>query len=144
MASLVITSGEKTGTYFQLTSRPLSVGRDPARDIQLVDPKVSRKHFMIVRHAEDYLLRPFQSVNAVLVNGNEVAEEVVLSNRDKIQVGDTTLRFLASDDQDRTNALEARKLAGRRLREDQTINNTSNRQESTGCNSSQSGRRIQR
>src|SRR5437762_2874624 len=128
MASLVLTSGEKAGTYFQLANRPLSVGRDPARDIQLVDPKVSRKHFMIVHKGNDYVLRPFESVNAVLINGNEVAGEIVLSDRDKIQAGDTTLRFLAGDEQDRTNALEARKLADRSLRENQTINNDRRRQ----------------
>jgi pSer/pThr/pTyr-binding forkhead associated (FHA) protein len=121
MASLVLTSGQNAGKYFQLANRPLSVGRDPARDIQLVDPKVSRKHFMIVHKGDGYVLRPFESINAVLVNGNEVAGEFVLSDRDKIQAGDTTLRFLAGDEQNRTNALEARKLADRSLREDQTI-----------------------
>src|SRR5262245_27390465 len=98
MASLLISSGQNAGKYFQLANRPLSVGRDPARDIQLVDPKVSRKHFVILRQGESYLLRPFESVNAVLVNGHAVAAEVVLADRDKIQVGDTTLRFRAGDD----------------------------------------------
>ena len=69
------------------------------------------------------MLRPFQGLNGVLVNGNEVAEQVVLGECDTIQVGDTTLRFQAGDDQDRTNALDARKLADRPLRENPTINN---------------------
>lgn len=121
MAGLVITSGASAGKHFPLANRPLSVGRDPARDIQLVDPKVSRKHFLIRRDGENYALRPFQSVNAVWVNGKEVADEVVLADRDKIQVGDTTLRFLAHDEADRSNALDVHKRADRPMREDQTI-----------------------
>ena len=121
MASLVVTSGDKTGTYFQLANRPLSAGRDPARDIQIIDPKVSRKHFLIRRDGDDYVRVAFQSLNGVIVNGDQVEGQVVLADHDKIQVGDTTLRFRATDDPDRTNALEKYKVADRRARKDQTI-----------------------
>ena len=116
MASLVVTSGDKVGTSFQLANRPLSAGRDPARDIQIIDPKVSRKHFLIRRDGDDYLLVPFESLNGVIVNGDKIEDPVVLADRDKIQVGDTTLRFRAADDPDRTNALEEYKVADRRAR----------------------------
>ncbi len=106
MASLVVTSGDKIGTSFQLADRPLSAGRDPARDIRIIDPKVSRKHFLIRRDGDDYVLVPVQSLNGVIVNGDKVEDPVVLADRDKIQVGDTTLRFRAADDPDRTEALE--------------------------------------
>ena len=122
MPSLVITSGDNAGTHFPLANRPLSIGRDPARDIQLADPKVSRKHCLIRRCGDEYVLQPFQSVNCVLINGSEISDEVVLKDRDKIELGDTTLRFRAADDPNRTNALERRKRADRRMREEQTIN----------------------
>lgn len=121
MASLLITSGDQAGKYFPLANRPLAAGRDPARDIQILDPKVSRKHFMIRRRGEEYVLAPFKSRNGVLLNGEEVVEEVVLQDRDKIEVGDTTLRFQAVDNPDRTNALEEYKVADRRARDDQTL-----------------------
>ncbi len=116
MASLVVTSGDKVGTSFQLANRPLSAGRDPARDIRIIDPKVSRKHFLIRRDGDDYVLVPFQSLNGVIVNGDKIEDQVVLADRDKIQVGDTTLRFRAADDPDRTEALEEYKVADRRAR----------------------------
>jgi len=122
MPSLMITTGENAGTHFPIANRPLSIGRDPARDIQLIDPKVSRKHCLIRRRGDDYILQPFQSVNCVLINGSEISDEVVLRDRDKIELGDTTLRFRVADDPNRTNALEQRKLADRRMREDQTLN----------------------
>jgi pSer/pThr/pTyr-binding forkhead associated (FHA) protein len=125
MANLLITTGEQAGKHFPLANRTLSAGRDAARDIQILDPKVSRKHFLVRRSGDDYVLAPVKSLNGVLVNGNEIADEVVLKDRDKIELGDTTLRFRAGDDPDRTNALEAYKLADRSAREDRTINDRS-------------------
>ena len=109
----------------RLANRTLSAGRDAARDIQILDPKVSRKHFLVRRRRDDYVLAPAKSLNGVLVNGTEIADEVVLQDRDKIEVGDTTLRFRAGDDPDRTNALEAYKVADRSAREDRTVNERS-------------------
>ncbi|RJP32687.1 MAG: FHA domain-containing protein [Phycisphaerales bacterium] len=121
MASVVITSGEQAGSYFPLAHRPLSAGRDPARDIQIIDPKVSRKHFMIRRHEDHYVLVPFKSLNGVHVNGTQIEAEVVLNDLDKITVGDTTLQFQATDDADRTSALDKFKKATPDLREERTI-----------------------
>lgn len=125
MANLLITSGEQAGKHFPLANRTLSAGRDANRDIQILDPKVSRKHFLIRRTGDNYALAPVKSLNGVFVNGTEIADEVVLQDRDKIVVGDTTLRFRVGDDPDRTNALEAHKLADRSAREDRTIDDRS-------------------
>ena len=125
MASLLITTGPQAGTYFQLAKRPLAAGRDSSRDIQLLDPKVSRKHFLI-RHVDgDYVLVPFTSTNAVIVNGDASTDELVLADRDEIQVGDTTLLFRIDDDPDRSNALEKYRVADRRAREHPTIEDQS-------------------
>ena len=125
MANLLITSGEQAGKHFPLANRTLSAGRDSARDIQILDPKVSRKHFLISRSGDNYALAPVKSLNGVFVNGTEIADEVVLQDRDKIAVGDTTLRFRVGDDPDRTNALDAYKVADRSAREDRTIDDRS-------------------
>ncbi len=121
MASLVITSGEQAGAYFPLTNRPLSAGRDPARDIQIIDPKVSRKHFMVRKDGETYVLVPFKSLNGVDINGTVIEKEAILQDLDKITVGDTTLQFQAVDETDRTSALDKYKRATPDLREERTI-----------------------
>ena len=69
MANLLITAGPNAGKYFPLANRPLSAGRDPARDIQLLDPKVSRKHFVVRKAGDEYIIVPFKSVNAVHETG---------------------------------------------------------------------------
>lgn len=121
MAHLLITAGPNAGKYFPLANRPLSAGRDPARDIQLLDPKVSRKHFMVRKTGDEFVIVPFKSVNGVILNGDELTGESVLRDRDTIEVGDTTLRFRVNDDAQQTNALCQQKVADRQAREDQTI-----------------------
>ena len=44
MASLIITTGENAGDTFKLDRHPLVGGRETNRDIQILDPKVSRRH----------------------------------------------------------------------------------------------------
>ena len=47
MAYLIIQSGKQKVQAFELDKCPLSAGREVTRDIQVVDPKVSRKHFIV-------------------------------------------------------------------------------------------------
>lgn len=122
MACIVIVSGEQQGTYFQLAKRPLSGGRDPARDIQIIDPKVSRRHFLISPQSEGYVIRELQARNGVYVDGERITEDRTLCDGDQIRVGATLLEFHEADNPDRTNGLQKFKKADRRLREDQTFN----------------------
>lgn len=121
MASLLITNGDQADTYFRIANRPLTVGRDPARDIQLVDEKVSRKHFRVRKEGEGYVLTEFKSLNGVYVNGTKIEGEHVLQDGDQIQAGDTILAFYTTEELDKTDALNKYKLADRHLREDRTI-----------------------
>jgi len=120
MACLLITTGEQAGTYYQLTKRPLAAGRDPARDIQLIDPEVSRKHFQIRADGDGYLIADMKSRNGIYVNGEKVTEHR-LADGDRIQAGDTELTFHMADDPDRSNALSHYRRADRHLREDRTL-----------------------
>ena len=121
MASLVITNGDQAGTYFRIANRPLTGGRDPARDIQIVDPKVSRKHFQIRKQDDDYVVAEFKSLNGVQVNGTKIEGQQVLKDGDQIQIGDALLTFYVADDPEKTDALNKFKLADRHVREDRTI-----------------------
>ncbi len=122
MACLVIVSGEQEGTYYQLAKRPLSGGRDPARDIQLLDPRVGRKHFLILLHDGKYIIRDTRSRNGVHVNEERIQADHVLRDGDEIRVGQTRLAYYDDDNPDRTNALQKYKKADRHLREDRTFN----------------------
>ncbi len=122
MASLMITSGEQAGTHFRLAKRPLTGGRDPSRDIQIVDPKVSRKHFHIRQEGDDHVIIELKSLNGVHVNGSRINGEQVLKDGDNIWVGDTTMTFYVADAPDKTDAVQKYKQADRHVREDRTLN----------------------
>ncbi len=120
MACLMIVSGAQSGSCYPLRNRTLTAGRDPARDIQLLDPRVSRKHFQIRKEVGDYIVVGLRNANSVYVNGIKIAEKV-LQDGDQIRVGNTLLMFLEDDEPDRSNALNKYKQVSREARDDQTI-----------------------
>lgn len=120
MAYLIITSGQQTGKYFRLGKRTLAGGRDPAREIQIIDPKVSRKHFLIRQDGDHHVIVETKTKNGLLVNDQPCTEKT-LRYGDTIQVGQTTMTYHAGQLPDRTNALEQFRKGDRELREDRTI-----------------------
>ena len=120
MACLIITKGKETGKYFQLGNRTLAGGRDPAREIQIIDSTVSRKHFLIRKDDDHHVIVETQAKNGIVVNGQPCSEKT-LENGDEIGVGETVLTYYAEDQPDRTNALEEYRKAQREFREDRTI-----------------------
>ena len=105
LARLIITSREQAGTCSRLVNRPLSIGRDPDREIQIKDPKVSRKHLQVRKEGDPYGLRELKRLNGAIVNGAQREGEQPLEDGDEIKVGDTLMVLLESDDSDRSNAL---------------------------------------
>lgn len=121
MSILIITKGEQEGTTFELASRPLSLGRDPSRDIQILDQRVSRKQAMIRHDGTSHVLSPMRSTNPMRLNGQEVASDTPLNEGDEIAIGDTTLRFTKLTPAEYTNAVNHRKIADRSARDANTI-----------------------
>jgi len=121
MACLIITSTEQSGKHFHLTDRTMIAGRDPARDIQLVDPKVSRRHFQIRKENDRYILFEMKSANGVYINGRRIEGEYTLDDGDRIVVGDTVLTYYEQDVPDRTDAVQKHRQADRSLRDNQTL-----------------------
>jgi len=70
----------------------LRIGRDPANDLQLDDPNVSRFHAEITRVGDRVLLRDLGSRNGTLVDG-EPARRAVLSPGSRLEIGAYRLTF---------------------------------------------------
>ena len=121
MPCLIVTTsqGDHTGKYYKLAKRTLAGGRDPAREIQIPDPMVSRKHFVIRADGDAHRIVEMKAKNGIFVNGEKVTEKE-LSDGDQIQVGDTVLTYYVDDQPDRTNALNQQRRADREMREDMT------------------------
>jgi pSer/pThr/pTyr-binding forkhead associated (FHA) protein len=118
MPSLIVSSGKQEGLFLPLGKKTSVIGRDEALGLQLEDEKVSRRHVQIRFEPADnrYRALDMKSTNGTLYNGRQVTTEVVLSEGDEIQVGDTRLLFTMEDPKDRPNALAVLKKVGERRR----------------------------
>ncbi len=121
MSNLTIMTGEQAGTSFELSNRPLSVGRDPSRDIQILDLKVSRKHAVIRPSDTCHAIAPTKAMNGLLINGESIDNETVLKEGDEIHLGDTVLRYSLEGSTDITNGVHQRKVADRQARDAKTM-----------------------
>ncbi len=103
-AALVVLDGPEIGNQFPLRRTRYTIGRASDACISLrADHLISRLHSEVVMeydadtNATRYLLRDLGSTNHTFVNGQAV-ESHYLENGDKIQTGDTTLRFCILDE----------------------------------------------
>lgn len=89
------------GKHFNFSQSPIYIGRDKTNSICLEDEKVSKVHcevsFIQNRDLEQVIIKDLDSTNGTYVNG-ELIKQAVLKSGDKIDIGDTVLRFNYNDD----------------------------------------------
>jgi Nif-specific regulatory protein len=93
---LVAIAGPLNGMLFMLDKEEVTVGRDPANQICLSDPLVSRRHCLLLQSASGYLLRDLDSSNGTAINDVPVRERLLVHG-DRIKIGETHFLFLAPD-----------------------------------------------
>jgi diguanylate cyclase (GGDEF)-like protein len=104
-ASLIVVQGAEIGREYRLRRSGSILGRDEGAGLRILDEKVSRHHALlsiIPREdggAPDIRIRDLGSTNRTHVNGVSI-DETLLRDGDKIQVGDTILKFVLQDDLD--------------------------------------------
>ncbi len=102
-ASLIVLQGAEIGRDFRLRKRSTIVGRSSEADIRLPDDGASREHARIDRSRNrsdggiSFAIIDLQSTNRTLVNSKPV-KRAELSDGDKIQIGETVLKFVILDD----------------------------------------------
>jgi len=77
---------------WEIANGPVTVGRGASVDIRIEDEGLSRRHFMVVREGEEYLIRDLSSRNGTWVHGQR-AISTRLSHNDCIHAGHTLFRF---------------------------------------------------
>jgi Nif-specific regulatory protein len=103
-ARLEAVSGPLKGKLFPLIHDEISIGRDPANEISLLDSLVSRRHCVIRKNANEFRLVDLESRNSTFVSGVPVRDRV-LAHGDHIRVGNSILVFQgAGDDSTSGNA----------------------------------------
>ena len=104
--ALVFLSGDLIAVPIPLDREEVILGRELGADVRVNDPKVARRHAMIVSSLDPatqetvYTLKDFGTRSGTLVNGHRVSEEA-LQHGDKITIGEQILRFDLLDEIDR-------------------------------------------
>lgn len=96
VAELVVTSGHRSGTRFELAGDRVTVGRHPDSDVFLDDITVSRRHVVLELGPAGHTLRDVGSLNGTYVNGIRTDGEISLRGGDELQVGKFKLLYLVS------------------------------------------------
>jgi pSer/pThr/pTyr-binding forkhead associated (FHA) protein len=82
--------GAMLGQTAVLDQTDMLVGRSTACDVQVFDPKVSRRHFLIRFGNGAFFLQDQQSSRGTHVNGERVMAQRV-DDGDRIDLGDTSM-----------------------------------------------------
>lgn len=102
ISCLIVLKGAEIGRDFRLRGTGLVIGRSPEVDIRLPDDQTSREHARLDRTVDvqdpgpTYYLTDLESTNRTFVNTKPV-DRVVLQNGDKIQIGDSVLKYVVLD-----------------------------------------------
>ena len=99
---LVVLQGPGLGDFFEITDDELVLGSDPfSADIVVRDIEVEPRHAELYRESDGYALRSVEAGKTIALNG-EVMEEPgcgqILSDGDRIHVGDSVLEFSHQDE----------------------------------------------
>ncbi|MGB3563627.1 MAG: GGDEF domain-containing protein [Thermoanaerobaculia bacterium] len=110
---LIVLKGAEIGRDFRLRGSGLVIGRSPEVDIRLPDDQASREHARLDRTVDvqgpgpTYVLTDLESTNRTFVNSKPV-DRVVLQTGDKIQIGDSVLKYVVLDQIEATFHAEIR------------------------------------
>jgi len=105
---LEVIAGPLKGEVFPLAEDGVSIGREPANQVSILDSSVSRRHCWLGKQGEQFRIRDLESRNGTFVNGLPVTERA-LEDGDQIKIGSSLFLFLASGDElEASNAVEFR------------------------------------
>ncbi|MBW2337344.1 MAG: FHA domain-containing protein [Deltaproteobacteria bacterium] len=96
---LVCTSVSGQSKIYPLDKTKLVIGRSVEADLNLHDPLVSRKHCVIEKRNNEYVIRNVSTTNPLLLNEIAIAEKR-LYRGDQLKIGNATLVFISDRPED--------------------------------------------
>jgi predicted component of type VI protein secretion system len=74
---LTMRKGPDLGQQFPLEADTITIGRDPAADLVINDPEVSRQHARLTRRGDHFLIQDLGSTNGTFLDGRRLAGDPV-------------------------------------------------------------------
>jgi DNA-binding NtrC family response regulator len=96
-AQLRVVDGPDRGVELELPAVGVVLGTDPACDVALTDPFVSRRHCSISPHAQGFAIADLGSKNGTLIDGVAVGK-VVAPPGSSIRLGKTLVQLVPADE----------------------------------------------
>jgi len=93
----VVILGDDVGERARVTGSSFLIGRSQSCDLALTDQRISSRHCRIEDRGDGFSLIDLGSTNGTSCNGALVNGERVIVPNDKIEVGDTVIRFEIQD-----------------------------------------------
>ncbi|MCL4871467.1 MAG: FHA domain-containing protein [Anaerolineae bacterium] len=97
-ARLILRYGKTDRPAYDLTDRPITLGREAINDVVLADPEISRRHARIFYQDETFLLEDLGSTNGTFINGRRVYAPTILQDEDVVEFGESIrMQFLVGE-----------------------------------------------
>jgi Nif-specific regulatory protein len=93
---LLAVAGPLAGSTIVLTESETSLGRESANLVAISDLSLSRRHCVVTRDGDEFLVTDLESLNGTSVNGVPVKERR-LEHGDHLRLGDSVFIFLSRD-----------------------------------------------
>ena len=96
---LVCTSASGESKIYPLKKSKLVIGRSVEADLNLLDPLISRKHCVIEKRDNTFIVRNVSTTNPLLLNDKAIAEKRLYTG-DQLKVGSATLAYISDRPED--------------------------------------------
>jgi pSer/pThr/pTyr-binding forkhead associated (FHA) protein len=107
----VVSTGQAAGAVFPILQPALLIGRSVEAKVRIDEHAISNEHALLEMEGATYTLRDLGSTNGTSVNGQRIAQKVVLASGDTIQMGSTTFLFVTRESSFPDATLELGSLA---------------------------------
>lgn len=108
---LIMIRGDFIGQVYELKNDVTIMGRSDEADLVVSDISISRRHAMIVYRVNGFYLSDLGSTNGSFLNKDTVTSATLVSEGDKVTLGNVVFKFTYQDEDDTQYHIMLRNMA---------------------------------